>query len=156
MRRHVVLPIAMVGAVGPLDRHRHRDVVAPGELDQRRAGIELPLPPGSDDPKVRRQRRVGQLEAHLVVKDRDVLYFLSQSFRAQLVKELPPEKAALTEAHRGEAHRAKTLIKDLAGISLEMAQMVVAKQGEGEALPAWFLAEIVRDLPRLVEKGDGA
>jgi hypothetical protein len=89
-------------------------------------------------------------------EDRDVLYFLSQSFRAQLVKELPVEKAVVTEAHRQQAHRAKALIKELAGISLEMAQMVVAKQGEGNALPAWFLAEIVRDLPRLVEKQDGA
>jgi hypothetical protein len=89
-------------------------------------------------------------------EDRDVLYFLSQSFRAQLVKELPAEKAAVTEAHRQRAHRAKALLKELAGISLEMAQMVVVKQGEGDVLPAWFLAEVVRDLPRLVEKRDGA
>jgi hypothetical protein len=62
----------------------------------------------------------------------------------------------VTEAHRQRAHRAKALLKELAGISLEMAQMVVAKQGEGDVLPAWFLAEVVRDLPRLVEKRDGA
>jgi hypothetical protein len=42
-------------------------------------------------------------------------------------------------------------MKDLAVISLEMAQMVVAEQ-DGEVLPGWFMAEIVRDLPRLVEK----
>ena len=30
--------------------------------------------------------------------------------------------------------------------------MVVANQGDGEALPGWFMVEIVRDLPRLVEK----
>ena len=34
--------------------------------------------------------------------------------------------------------------------------MVVSKQGEGDALPDWFVVEIVRDLPRLVEKRDGA
>jgi hypothetical protein len=85
--------------------------------------------------------------------DRDVLYFLSQSFRAHLVKELPAEKSAQAERHKQLAHRGKALLTDLAAISLEMAQMVVAKSGDGaEGLPAWFLAEIVRDLPRLAQK----
>ena len=88
-------------------------------------------------------------------EDRDVLYFLSQSFRAQLVKDLPAERAAAADGHRELAHRAKALLKDLAAISLEMAQMVVSK-GEGDSLPDWFVVEIVRDLPRLVEKKDGA
>jgi MoxR-like ATPase len=88
-------------------------------------------------------------------EDRDVLYFLSQSFRAQLVKELPPDRSAATNGYRELAHRAKALLKDLAAISLEMAQMVVSKQGEGDSLPDWFVVEIVRDLPRLVEKKDG-
>ncbi len=89
-------------------------------------------------------------------EDRDVLYFLSQSFRAQLIKELPAERAAVDERHRDLAHRAKALLKDLAALSLEMAQMVVAKQGEGDMLPPWLMVEIVRDLPRLVEKRDAA
>src|SRR5579871_3116341 len=84
-------------------------------------------------------------------EDRDVLYFLSQSFRAHLLKELPTEAGARTDSHRQLAHRAKGLIKELASISLEMAQMVVAEQ-DNEVLPGWFMAEIVRDLPRLVEK----
>lgn len=83
-------------------------------------------------------------------EDRDVLYFLAQSFRAHLAKELPHEAAARSAGHRQLAHRAKGLIKDLAAISLEMAQMVVAEQ-DGEVLPGWLMAEIVRDLPRLVE-----
>lgn len=86
-------------------------------------------------------------------EERDVLYFLSQSLRAQLIKELPAEREGLIEAHRELAHRAKALIKDLASINLEMAQMVVA-EADGSALPAWFTVEIVRDLPRLVEKRD--
>lgn len=91
-------------------------------------------------------------------QDRDVLYFLAQSFRAQLVKELPADRTALGERHKQLAHRAKALIKDLAALSLEMAQMVVSKQGEGAALPDWFMVEIVRDLPRLVDRKekDGA
>jgi hypothetical protein len=40
-------------------------------------------------------------------------------------------------------------LKELAAISLEMAQMVVSVDG-GESLPNWLLVEIVRDLPRLV------
>ncbi len=84
-------------------------------------------------------------------QDRDILYFLAQSFRAQLVKDLPADRSGLTPAHKELAHRAKALLKELASISLEMAQMVVA-DGEGESLPNWLLVEIVRDLPRLVMK----
>lgn len=89
-------------------------------------------------------------------EERDVLYFLAQSFRAQLIKELPAQQgAARGGAHRDLAFRAKALITDLAGISLEIAQMVVAR-GEGDdGLPSWFMVEIVRDLPRLVEKKGG-
>ena len=85
-------------------------------------------------------------------EDRDVLYFLSQSFRAQLVKELPPEKPDGRSGYRELAHRAKALLKDLAAINLEVAQMVVATTDEQAALPSWFLVEVVRDLPRLVDR----
>ncbi len=88
-------------------------------------------------------------------EDRDILYFLTQSFRAQLIKELPANPSALSASQRELAHRAKGLLKELASLSLEMAQLVVAKQNEAEGLPAWFMVEIVRDLPRLVEKSDG-
>ncbi len=84
-------------------------------------------------------------------QDRDVLYFLAQSFRAQLIKELPSDRSGVTAAHKELAHRAKALLKDLASISLEMAQMVVSEEG-GETLPNWLMVEIVRDLPRLVVK----
>jgi hypothetical protein len=33
-------------------------------------------------------------------EDRDVLYFLSQSFRAQLIKELPTQRTALADGHK--------------------------------------------------------
>ena len=84
---------------------------------------------------------------------RDVLYFLAQSFRARLIKELPEAKAAISGDKKELAHRAKALIKELATISFEMAQLVVASE-KGDQLPAWFMVEIVRDLPRLVEKKD--
>ena len=84
-------------------------------------------------------------------EDRDVLYFLSQSFRAQLMKDLPHDKPN-GGAQRELAHRAKALIKELAAINLEVAQMVVATVDEQPGLPSWFLVEVVRDLPRLVDR----
>jgi len=83
--------------------------------------------------------------------DRDVLYFLAQSFRAHLLKELPSDRAAVTSAQRDLAHRSKALLRELASISLEIAQMVVSN-GQGDVLPNWLLVEIVRDLPRLAVK----
>jgi MoxR-like ATPase len=85
-------------------------------------------------------------------EDRDVLYFLSQSFRAQLEKELPHDKPDGSSGYRELAHRAKGLLKELAAINLEIAQMVVAAIEDQPQLPAWFLVEVVRDLPRLVER----
>jgi len=84
-------------------------------------------------------------------KDRDLLYFLAEAFRARLVKELPASKEHASPAMRQFAHRAKALLVSLAEISLECAQMVVATGEDGApALPAWFLVEVSRDLPRLV------
>jgi len=84
-------------------------------------------------------------------EDRDTLYFLAQSFRAQLCKELPADKNNLKGNAQALSIRAKTLMKDLANISLEIAQMAVSAD-EGGSLPDWFMVEIVRDLPRLAEK----
>ncbi len=84
-------------------------------------------------------------------EDRDVLYFLAQSLRARLMKELPPTRENLGGSQQELAHRAKALLTELAGLSLEIAQMSVAEQ-DGQTLPAWFMTEIVRDLPRLVVK----
>lgn len=85
-------------------------------------------------------------------EDRDLLYFLAQSLRAHLHKELPDDRESLGGAQKDLAYRSKALIKDLAAISLEMAQMVVAKQGDAEALPPWFMVDLARDLPRLVQE----
>jgi len=85
-------------------------------------------------------------------EDRDVLYFLAQSLRSQLIKELPSTKENVGENNKWLSHRAKALIKDLSQISFEIAQMMVSKNNEDSGLPDWFMVEIVRDLPRLVEK----
>ena len=82
-------------------------------------------------------------------EDRDVLYFLAQSFRARLLHDLPKEKQKLNHDAQYLTHRAKALIKQLSQINYELAQMVVSSE-EGKTLPDWFMVEIVRDLPRLV------
>jgi hypothetical protein len=83
--------------------------------------------------------------------DRDVLYFLAQSFRGFLRKELPEDEASLRSEHKELAVRAKDRLRDLARISVEIAQSVMAEDDEGR-LPAWFLVEVARDLPRLAAR----
>ncbi len=84
-------------------------------------------------------------------EDRDTLYFLAQSFRAQLIKELPAEKNKLSQSVSALSIQAKSLLKDLAHISLEIAQITVS-DSDGKKLPDWFMVEVVRDLPRLAAK----
>jgi hypothetical protein len=43
-------------------------------------------------------------------------------------------------------------MKELAAISMEIAQLVVSDRDGGAELPGWFMIEIVRDLPRLAER----
>jgi len=92
----------------------------------------------------------GQLKWPDKPEDRDVLYFLAQSFKSHLVKELPVSKIENSSHIKELAHKSKALIKQLASISLEIAQMVVAKENDDECLPDWFMVEIARDLPRII------
>jgi hypothetical protein len=93
-------------------------------------------------------------EAHWPAEpgDRDVLYFLAQSFRGFLRKELPEDEASVRGEHKELAVRAKDRLRDLARISVEIAQSVMAEDDEGRRLPAWFLVEVARDLPRLAAR----
>jgi hypothetical protein len=84
------------------------------------------------------------------VGDRDVLYYLAQSFRARLIRELPTDKTQLSAAGQTLTHAGKRLLKELSQISMEVAQTVVQSDSDA-ALPDWFMLEIMRDLPRLVE-----
>lgn len=81
--------------------------------------------------------------------DRDILYFLAQSFRSHLIKELPEDKDNLQNSQKDLVHRAKCLLKELASISLEIAQMVVTKDENEQVIADWFLLQVIRDLPRL-------
>jgi hypothetical protein len=74
---------------------------------------------------------------------------LVQMVRAQLLRRLPPDAAQRSQ--EGELiHNAKRLIKDLAEINLELAQVLIGDdETNNKRLPDWFMLEIVRDLPRL-------
>lgn len=84
-------------------------------------------------------------------EERDILYFLAQSFRARLLTELPKSKQDISGNMLSFIYRAKGMIKELSVINFEIAQMTVASD-EADALPDWFMMEVIRDLPRLVSK----
>ena len=84
-------------------------------------------------------------------EERDQLYFLAASFRAMLLHDLPKQKQNLSDDTQQLAYRAKSMLKELAEISQELAHMVVAPE-EDVKLPDWFLLEIVRDIPQLAER----
>ncbi len=86
------------------------------------------------------------------VEDRDLLYYLAEAFRGRLVKDLPAQREHASAAVRETSYRAKSLLVQLAEISVEVAQTVIAEDADGNpVLPAWFLVEAARDMPRLVE-----
>lgn len=82
--------------------------------------------------------------------DRDVLYYLAGTFRARLIKDLPANREHASSGVQQFCFRAKTLMVELAEISLEIAQQIIAEDETGAVLPHWFLVEMARDLPRLV------
>ncbi len=89
-------------------------------------------------------------------EERDILYFMVQSFRVYLIKNLSPSSNSQSQSDLVE--KAKRLITQLAHISLEMAQLVLVEEDSDDehstpqTLPGWFTAEIVRNAPRLVER----
>lgn len=87
-------------------------------------------------------------------EERDVLYFLAQSFRSQLLKELPKNRGNLSGETARMAMRAKELLIELASVSVEIAQMAVTEDN-GKSLPAWFVVDTVRDVPGLAKMKQG-
>ena len=86
-------------------------------------------------------------------KDRDVPYFLAQSYRARMIETLPKSKQDISGNLLTFVYRAKGMIRELSVINFELAQMTVAP-GDNDALPDWFMMEVIRDLPRLVRSDD--
>lgn len=65
-----------------------------------------------------------------------------------MLDELPTTKQQLRPDKLTFVYRAKDMIRQLAHINFEIAQMAISADG-GKALPDWFMVEIARDLPRL-------
>jgi len=91
-------------------------------------------------------------------EDRDLTYFLTQSLRDLLIKELPERDGHLGRDSRELAQSAKTALKSLARIDGELAQLVLTENDRGERLPDWFVLEVAKELPRLLQQkaSDGA
>lgn len=125
-------------------------VLAFGSVSSAHAGNFLAFVKQLDNKNLLNEIIKGDARFPSAPEERDVLYFVAQSFRAKLLMELPQEKQALDPKTQALAHRAKAMIKDLSHLNIELAQMVVSSD-EGKVLPEWFMLEIVRDLPRLVK-----
>ncbi|MEO6451737.1 MAG: MoxR family ATPase [Burkholderiaceae bacterium] len=85
-------------------------------------------------------------------QDRDLTYFLTQSLRDLLIKELPAQDSALGRDSRELAQQAKSALKALARIDGELAQLVLTESDAGDRVPDWFVLEIAKDLPRLLQE----
>jgi hypothetical protein len=85
-------------------------------------------------------------------EDRDLTYFLTQSLRDMLVKELPERETQLGRNSRELAQSAKQALKSLARIDGELAQLVLTENDAGDRVPDWFVLEIAKELPRLVQQ----
>ncbi len=85
-------------------------------------------------------------------EDRDLAYFLTQSLRDMLVSELPRKEAGVGRESRELASAAREALKSLARIDAELAQSVLAENDDGVRVPDWFVLDIARELPRLMQK----
>lgn len=85
-------------------------------------------------------------------EDRDLTYFLTQSLRDLLVKELPPRESEQSRDARELAQSARGALKALARIDGELAQLVLTENDAGTRVPDWFVLDIAKELPRLLEQ----
>jgi len=127
-------------------------VLAYGSVSSSHAGMFLAFVKQLGNKNLLNEIIKGEARFPSAPEQRDVLYFVAQSFRARLLMELPEDKQRLDRNTQDFAHRAKAMIKDLSHINVELAQMVVSSD-DGKVLPDWFMVEIVRDLPRLIKNG---
>lgn len=82
--------------------------------------------------------------------DGDLLYFLVNSFRDLLHKELPSNASKLSKEAKELVLNSKNALKELSRINNEYAQIVISENENQERLPSWFLIELSKELPRLM------
>jgi hypothetical protein len=88
-------------------------------------------------------------------EDRDLTYFLTQSLRDMLIKELPARESELGRESRELSQSAKLALKALARIDGELAQLVLTENDAGDRVPDWFVLDIAKELPRLLQQKAG-
>ena len=88
-------------------------------------------------------------------EDRDLAYFLTQSLRDMLIKELPARETELGRDSRDLSQSAKLALKSLARIDGELAQLVLTENDVGDRVPDWFVLDIAKELPRLLQQMAG-
>jgi hypothetical protein len=79
---------------------------------------------------------------------RDLLHWLASDFRARLAK-LPRTNNGLKGETERFVHVAKGRLMDLAKISTDLAQMVIADDEQNQSLPDWFVMNVAQDLGRI-------
>lgn len=85
-------------------------------------------------------------------EDRDVLLFLVYSVRDYLYKELPKNEDNITSENKKLVIHIKDALKKLSHIDTECAQHIISPNEDNELLPQWFLTEISKELPKLLNK----
>jgi MoxR-like ATPase len=88
-------------------------------------------------------------------EDRDLTYFLTQSLRDILIKELPARESELGRETRELSQSSKAALKTLARIDGELAQLVLTENEAGDRVPDWYVLDIAKELPRLLQKKEG-
>lgn len=87
-------------------------------------------------------------------KDRDVLLFLVNSTKDYLLKELPQNEESLNATKKELVMNVKNSLKKLSHIDNEYAQHIITPNENGLTLPKWFLIEITKELPRLINTNE--
>lgn len=72
---------------------------------------------------------------------RDILMFLTESFRDYLHKELPKNDGEFSGKKKEQVHKIKLAVQKLAEIDKELVNLIIAKREDGSMLPSWFLME---------------
>ena len=88
-------------------------------------------------------------------EERDLLHYLTLAFRDQLLKELPARANTLSASQEHLRTQAMKLLRELADISPENAQLVIVADEDGQELPDWFMLEIGQALPRIMPTRKG-
>ncbi len=83
-------------------------------------------------------------------EDRDLLFFMVHSLRALLIKELPENSDKLNSETKELVIKSKDAIKKLNHIDNELAQIILTEDENNDRLPPWFLIDITKELPRLL------